>query len=121
MEIHTLSFCTIIIRNPQLAEVIVTEGEAISETHVHEYHSFLLNNLSAPFSLLVNKIHPYTYTFEAQKIIGQLKEIKAMAIVAPTSGSLLSTKILLQVNKEVNDVIKIFNDRDQALNWLEQQ
>ena len=72
MKIHVLSFCTIIIINPQLAEVIVAEGEIVDEAKVAEYHYFLLDNLFVPFSLLINKIHPYTYTFEAQKNIGQL-------------------------------------------------
>lgn len=120
MGIHTLSFCTVNVINPQLAEVIVAEGEVIEETNVNEYHDFLLDNLSAPFSLIINKINAYTYTYEAQKIIGQLKEIKAVAIVTPTSGSLMSTKVLLHINGDVQHVIKLFKARDEALDWLEQ-
>ena len=120
MEIHTLSFCNVIIINSQLAEVIVTEGEVIDLDKVAEYHNFILDKLSSPFSLLINKIHAYTYTFEAQKHIGQLKEIKALAIVAPTSGALMSTKILLHINGEVQHIIKLFKIRDEALDWLEQ-
>ena len=61
MKVYKLSFGSVIILAPNLAEVIINEGVIIDELNVDEYHDFLLTNLDAPFSLLVNKKHSYTY------------------------------------------------------------
>ena len=40
---------------------------------VEEYHAFLLKHLVSPFSLLINKINSYTYSFDAQVNLATLK------------------------------------------------
>ncbi|WNH08003.1 hypothetical protein [Thalassobellus suaedae] len=121
MKSYELSFGVISILNSNLAEVIVGEGIEMNEVMVDEYHDFLLNNLSLPILLLINKKNSYSYTFEAQISIGNLKEIKAMAVLIGTSGGLMSTETLININKENNWNIKLFQKRDQALNWLNTQ
>lgn len=118
MKICNLSFGKIIILNKNLAEVIVNEGVIIDEVMIDEYHDALLNSLEAPFSLIINKKHSYTYTFPAQKLIANLKEIKAMAVVAQTSGSVMSTETLINVNRDSKWNIKLFNKREEAESWL---
>lgn len=66
MSSHRLSFGIINILKNNLAEVIVDEGIVMDVVMIDEYHDFLLNTLDAPFALLVNKKHSYTYTFSAQ-------------------------------------------------------
>ena len=121
MEVYRLSFGTIGIINSKLVEVTVDEGVVLDLLEVDEYHDFLLNNLEPPFSLLINKIHPYTYTYEAQKLISNLDEVKAIAVVTNTKGALLSIKMLMHVNSKMNEVVRLFNKRDEALRWLELQ
>mgnify|MGYP000339053195 CR=1 FL=1 len=82
-----------------MAEVIVDEGIEINEALVNEFHDFLLQKLAAPFSLLINRKNSYSYTFKAQMAIGKLDEIKAMAVVADTSGGYMSTETLININK----------------------
>ena len=121
MKICNLSFGKIIILNKNLAEVIVDEGVVLNEVMVNEYHDSLLNTLEAPFFLIINKKHSYSYTFLAQKKIANLKEIKAMAVVAVTSGGVMSTETLVNVNGNNKWNIKLFQEREQALTWLEKE
>ncbi|GAA4893525.1 hypothetical protein GCM10023311_17620 [Flaviramulus aquimarinus] len=121
MGSYKLSFGTIKILQNNLAEVIVNDGLVMDLVHVDEYHDFLLTNLDAPFFLLINKKHSYSYTFEAQKVIGNLKEIKALAVVVGTNGGLMSTETLINMNKDDNWNIELFQKRDEALVWLEKE
>ena len=119
MRSYKLSFGTIDILKNNLAEVIVEEGIVMDEIMVDEFHDFLLTNLDAPFLILINKKHSYSYTFEAQKLFGKLNELKAIAVVIGTNGGLMSTETLIDINKNSGWNIKIFQKRDEALSWLE--
>ena len=121
MKVCKLSFGEIVILNKNLAEVIVDEGVVLNEVMVDEYHDFLLDNLESPFSLIINKMHSYSYTFPAQKKIANLKEIKAMAVVVHTSGGLMSTETLVNVNGNYKWNIKLFQERESAILWLKEE
>ncbi|MFY0714811.1 hypothetical protein J1D01_14130 [Seonamhaeicola sp. NFXS20] len=121
MKSYELSFGIINIIKNNLAEVIVNEGVVMDELIIDEYHDFLLTNLEAPFSLLINKKHSYTYTFEAQKTITHLDQINKMAVLFTTSGAFMSTKTLISVNAGIDNKIKMFKNRGEALNWLNKQ
>lgn len=119
MEERVLSFGKIVILKKNLAEVIVDEGVTFDEELVVEYHDFLLENLTAPFSLLINKKNAYAYTYEAQKMITNLDEINVMAVVIGSSAGLMSTETLIKINESNASKIKLFKKRNQALLWLE--
>ncbi len=118
MKICNLSFGKIVVLSKNLAEVIVDEGVLMDEIKVAEYHAFLLNSLESPFSLLINKKHSYCYTFSAQKNIAKLKQIKALAVVAHTSGGVMSTETLINVNGNYKLNIRVFYKREEAVTWL---
>ncbi len=118
MKSYKLSFGTINVINNNLAEVIVDYAVVLDEVMVDEYHDFLLTNLEAPFSLLINKTNSYSYTFGAQKIIANLKEIKAMGVYVGTNGGLMSTETLMDLNQGDEWNLKMFMSRDEAYNWL---
>ncbi|PIA79519.1 hypothetical protein BFR04_01355 [Gaetbulibacter sp. 4G1] len=118
MKICNLSFGKIVILSKNLAEVIVDDGVLIDEVKVAEYHDFLLNSLESPFSLLINKKNAYSYTFSAQKNIASLKQIKAMAVVAHTTGGVMSTETLINVNGNYKLNIRVFYKREEAVTWL---
>ncbi|MEN3322757.1 hypothetical protein VP395_03395 [Mariniflexile soesokkakense] len=118
MKTYKLSFGTISIIESNIAEVIVNDGVEMDEVMVDEYHDFLLNYLEVPFSLLINKLNSYSYNFKAQKMIVNLKEINAMAVVVGTSGGLMSTETLIKMNENNNWNILLFHKREEALSWL---
>lgn len=121
MSSYQLSFGKIILLEDNLAEVIIDDGVEIDIKMVDEYHNFLLEHLSAPFTLLINKLNQYSYTFEAQKNIATIPEVKAMAVVAYDQQSEVAQLSLNEVPRKVTWNLKIFPQRDIALNWLYQQ
>jgi hypothetical protein len=122
METHQLSFAKIIILRADIAEVIVNDGVELTLTMINEYHRFLLNHLSAPFSILVNKINAYSYTFEAQTNLACISEINAMAVVAYSKATELATRSLATTTlRKTPWNMEIFSDKQSALHWLENQ
>ncbi|MDG1730342.1 MAG: hypothetical protein P8K68_04735 [Algibacter sp.] len=121
MSSHKLSFGTITILQNNLAEIIVDEGFVMDEVLVDEFHDFLLNNLDTPIGLLINKKNSYSYTFEAQKNIVHLNNIKSIAIVANTSGAVMSTETLININGNIHRNIIMFQEIDAALIWLQKE
>ncbi|MDO5968784.1 hypothetical protein Q4Q35_03110 [Flavivirga aquimarina] len=118
MKSCKLSFATAYIIRNNLAELIVNEGIEVDEVMVDEIHDFLLTNLEAPFSLFVNKKHSYSYTFQAQRKIVSLDEISTIAIVVTSSGALMSAEMLMNISGDLAQKIKVFQEREEALTWL---
>jgi len=121
MESFKLPFAEIKIIHNNIAEVIINEGIEMDLSIVKQYHKFLLNHLTVPFSLLINKINAYSYTFEAQIELATLKEINAMAVVTYNYHTKVATQYLAELPRKRSWHIEIFNDRSIALNWLTQQ
>ncbi len=121
MITHKLSFGEITLLQEDIAEVIVNDRVEFNLEMVTEYHEFLINKMKCPFSLLINKLNSYTYTFEAQQHLATLTDINAMAVVSYSNITELTTKSLIQVPREINWKIKIFNEREVALQWLQDQ
>ncbi len=120
MKVHELPFSKIILLNDSIAEVIINEGVEMDETMVEEYHEFLLSHLSSPFSLLINKVNSYSYSFGAQIQLASLKEISAMAVVTYNRAAELATdNLATAVPREIEWNLRIFSNRDNALKWLQ--
>ena len=118
MDLHELSFGKIIILHNNVAEVIINEGVEMDEELVNQFHDFLFDNLKSPFSLLINKINSYSYSFEALAKLGAKKEIRAIAVVAYTRTSKISTESIASFPKEVKWNMSVFSNRDEAIKWL---
>lgn len=121
MKSYKISFGSIFKIEDNLAEVIADEGVVINEDMVNEFHYTLLDMFQKPFCLLINKENSYSYTFQAQKKIGNLEEIKAIAVLIGTSGGLLSTETLISLKGDDVWNVNLFQDRDKALAWIETQ
>ncbi|WP_291621956.1 hypothetical protein [Colwellia sp.] len=103
-----------------IAEVIVNEGVEMNLAMVSQFHEFLLAHLQSPFSLLINKENAYSYDFDAQVTIGNLTEIHAMAVVAYNQATKISTTYMLEsIPRPVAWNLRIYSDREVALNWLQ--
>jgi len=120
MNHHSLGFGQIIILQPDIAEVIIDDGIEMDEHMVDDYHNFLVNHLVAPFSILVNKIHSYTYTFEAQLKLGTIPQIHSMAVITYSHISEVATHSLNSIPRATPWNLRTFKEREQALNWLKQ-
>jgi len=80
MKLYELSFAKIIILRDDIAEVIVNDGIEMNMLMFEEYHNFLLSNLKAPFSLLINKVNSYSYNAEVLKNLAELTEINVKIV-----------------------------------------
>ncbi len=118
MNLYELHFAKIIILHEDIAEVLINDGVDMNVKMVDEYHDFLLSHLRAPFSLLINKVNPYSYDFHAQQKLATLKEINAMAVVAYNRMTEITTESLISFPRQVKWNLKMFSNRDEALIWL---
>ena len=121
MDLYELPFAKIIILRDDIAEVMINEGVQMDASMVEQYHAFLLSHLQHPFSLLVNKVNAYSYDFDAQAKLATLEEIRAIAVVAYNRVSRIATETLASFPRAVKWNLKIFSNREKALNWLEAQ
>ena len=120
ISLHELPFAKIIILSDSIAEVIINENVEMTLAMVEHYHEFLLSHLVSPFSLLINKVNNYTYSFDAQINLATLNEINVMAVVAYTRSTKISTEYLkTSVPRKKDWNLKIYSDREEALNWLQ--
>lgn len=118
MDDFELDFAKIVLIRNNIAEITINNGVEIDLGMVCELHEFLISHLRAPFSLLINKINSYSYTFEAQKQMASIAQIKAMAVVAYRHTSIISTLSMAQLHRETPWKLEIFTDRETALQWL---
>jgi hypothetical protein len=116
--VHELGFGKIILLDENIAEVIIDKGIEMDMEMVNEYHSFMVSHLRAPFSLLINKINPYSYTFAAQRKLATLPHIKAMAVVTYNPVAEKTTRGLIRIPRDREWHIKLFKNRERALQWL---
>ncbi|MBO6606267.1 hypothetical protein [Psychroserpens sp.] len=72
MKVFLLPFGKVNILESNIAEIIVNEGVLIDREMVESYRTLIKSHLNIPYSLLINKEHGYSYTFEAQVTMGSL-------------------------------------------------
>lgn len=118
MKSYDLSFGKIIPISDKIAEVIVDDGIEMDEAMIDEYHDCLISNFRSPFSVLINKINRYTYTFPAQQKLAAIEQMNAIAIVAYTPSTEHASEAVAIVPRSVEWKYRIFEDRESALQWL---
>jgi hypothetical protein len=118
MNLYELSFAKIIVLRDDIAEVIINDAVVMNAAMVEQYHEFLRSILTSPFSLLINKINAYTYDFEAQLELATIGEINAMAVVAYSRITELTTESLASYPRSKKWNLQIFMNRNDALAWL---
>lgn len=121
---YFLSFGCINVLSESIAEVLVDEGTIMTLEMCEEYDDFLLDHFTQPFALLINKIHNYSYTYEAKLHIASLQLLKAMAIVTYNKDGALQTQNLVKHREQDGWNLKEFSGlqmgRQKALVWLEE-
>lgn len=118
MKTLELPYGKILILQKNIAEVIINEGIVMDELMIDHYHDVLRFNLVAPFYLLVNKKHSYSYDFNAQRNLATIEEIEAMAVVTYNRVTSMTTEMLDKLPRKEKWNLKIFSTREEALHWL---
>ncbi len=119
MTTITLPFGKVNIINNAIAEAIIDESVVMTADKLKTFHDALLSHFtSQPFSLLINKENSYTYDFEAQLNVGSLDQIDKTAVVAYSQISKLATRVIMSINQNKNWNVKMFEDRQDAIDWL---
>lgn len=118
MNKHDLPFAKIILLREDIAEVLINDGVEMDVKRVDQYHDFLRSHLRCPFSLLVNNINSYSYSFLAQEKLAEMEEINATATVVYNRVAKLAAETLAMYPRNHEWNLKIFSDRRDALEWL---
>jgi hypothetical protein len=119
VELYELPFVKLIKLGDDTLEVIVNEGVDYSVEMAAQYHAWVRSNMADPCFVMVNRINSYSYTYEVRQKLGSLEQIKAIAMVAYTRISQLSAESVLKGTRLTPLNSKIFNNREEALSWLE--
>ena len=117
MKSYQLSFGKIIALSDKIAEVIVDDGLEMDEAMINEYHDCLISNFQAPFSVLVNKLNRYTYTFPAQQKLAAIEQMNAIAVVAYTTSTKYASEAVAMVPRSIEWKHRVFEDRDSAMQF----
>ncbi|ALO35500.1 hypothetical protein CMT41_12825 [Colwellia sp. MT41] len=125
MHKHRISFADINIISASIAEVIVDECIEVSLEMVEEHDNFMASIFKGSYGVLLNKINTYSYSPEAQYIMGSAENIVAIAAVNYNEQGQQSSKAI--TDKRVIDQLNVrtFSGLDlgwqQAITWLDQE
>jgi len=120
MNEFRLSFCKLVIISDIITETIVDDKIEINNAMIREYHNWLAKQHDGDFGILINKVNHYSYSFDAQLEIGTIDRIKAIAVVVPDKSREIAAETILNSIIRKNIPHRIFYDRNEAINWLNQ-
>ena len=118
---YKLSFCEIEQLSDNIFEVTINEGAIIDEECALEAEKFWHDLRKEPYRLLVNNRNKFSYSFMGSQKIGEhsLEQKTAVLINDPiTEGQI---KDVLELKKMFGNATnrKVFQDRNEAIKWLE--
>ncbi len=122
---HKLSFCSINILSDSIAEVIINKNTVVSMEMVEELYQLISKLFVKNFGVLINKINPYIYSFEAKLSIGSHANLIAIAIVNYNSKGMAVTQDITQFRKMDDWNLKSFSGLElgwqEGLDWLKKE
>ncbi|MFK7845281.1 MAG: hypothetical protein AB8G77_08270 [Rhodothermales bacterium] len=116
-----LQFGVIKMLNANLAEVFINKGIAVDLDMMIECEDVLDKLMPGPYGLLLNEKETHTFTPEAESYFSEMKDMHAMAVVVYTKFTDIANKYLKSFHEDVNWNLKVFYDREKALEWLESE
>ncbi len=118
---YKLSFCEIKQLSDSIFEVTINEGAEIDEKCAEEAQIFWFNLRKEPYGLLVNNKNFFSYSFLGAKKIGDHSLERKTAVLVDNSLSVIQMSTVISLKELTGDVdnIKVFEDRDEAIKWLE--
>ena len=119
------SFGQINLISPNIAEIIINKNIEITLELIDEYDALMAQHFSGNYAALVNRINPYSYSYEALLCVGSAQRLRAAAIISYGVENEQKTSDLTSVRHMDNLNIKEFSGlelgRDSAIAWLNQQ
>ena len=118
---YQLSFCEIEQLSDHIFEVTINDGAIIDEKCAEEAQMFWHNIIKDPYGLLVNNKNRFSYSFIGSQKIGDhpLERKTAVLIDGPISKNQMSTVIDLKKMAGNAENRKLFQDRNEAIKWLD--
>ena len=122
---HRLSFAKTHFISSDIAEVIVDKDIEITIEMIEEFDEYLSSCEHQHLGVLINRIHSYSYSFEAKFCVYSHHKMKAIALVYYSAQCRQCTQEILDLRfmDELN--VKMFAGIElgwqQALNWLQQE
>lgn len=111
-----MSFGQLIFLSDNITEVIINEGVEVSLDDVAEYHKSLVKRHGGNgFGLLVNRVHQFSYSFDAQIHIGHLPNLRAVAMISSFGEPAVES---MREIKRSKFPIESFCDYQEGLRWL---
>ncbi len=121
LSIQHFEFCMISTLNEHCAEIVFKNGVDVTSRMLDEIQDWINNNIKSPVRIIINKIFSYSYTFDAQLQLPSLSNNVATAVVCYNDMSEKTTMILHTTTNHQSWNMKIFYDRGEALNWINEQ
>jgi len=119
--IYEVSFGKIIKHSESVIEVLFIEGIDVDEDHANEANELLEGIMTKPYGVLVNVANDYSFKFEGALNIGNLTLEKKVAILtySKKSEKAMHSVESMQSMSFPNKQVQFFNDREEALQWLD--
>ncbi len=112
-------FGTVKMINANLAEIFINEEVQVDIDMAIECEEVLDELMPAHYGLLLNERTPHSYTAEAESYFSEMDNLHAMAVVLNTKFTDVASKYLQSFHEEVTWNMKVFYNREKALEWLE--
>lgn len=118
---HELSCSYIIKHSENFLELTNHEYTEVSQHHATEINTLINDIMKEPFVVLANVSKHCFFEFKASFKIGNSPYQKKTAILAGESMLEESLKTVKGIQKvsNTNKKVQIFNNREDALHWLE--
>ncbi|MEM8488549.1 MAG: hypothetical protein AAF564_23580 [Bacteroidota bacterium] len=105
--------------NANLAEIFINEDVKVDLQMAIECEDVMDMLMPGKYGLLLNERSAYSYTDEAESYFSEMDNLHAMAVVLTTRFTDIASKYLQSFHEEVDWNMKVFYDREKALEWLE--
>lgn len=122
MEMKVLGTCRLTVLDlihysNGIVELIADEGVTISGENAREMFDMISSLEPKVQAALVNRKNSYSFSFEAQRELGNYRDITAVAIMTHSRIAYLAAKFAHAKYYK----LRVFMDRDKALQWLSKQ
>ncbi|MDF1831884.1 MAG: hypothetical protein P1U52_05985 [Porticoccaceae bacterium] len=105
-----------------IIEMIIDEGVEINVAMVKVLHATVEQLVGdEPAGFIVHKLNPYSVSFDAQQIIGDLPGIVVSAVVAYNHFGEMTAQQVIAMSEVPEADIAIFPTLDNAIFWLQKR
>lgn len=118
---YRLSFCEIEQLSDSMFEVTINEDVVIDAQCAEEARLFWHNLRKEPYALLVNNTNRFSYSFMGAQKIGAHPLERKTAVLIDNDISKDQMSVVMDLKKMTGNAgnRKVFQNRDEAIKWLE--